>query len=185
MKVPKPKILLTGRPGVGKTTVVKTVVNELSGRAGGFYTEEIRKKGKREGFLIHTLKGECGILAHLNYQGPFRVGRYGVDVGLFERMVTPTLEGALARDDVIVIDEIGKMELFSKRFCQLVERVLGSDRMVLAVIHQRKDPFTQKIRLWPHVDQWTVTEKNRDLLPSLILEKLDLPGRTKGLEQES
>jgi len=173
VKTPKPKILLPGRPGGGKTTVIKKVVDGLRQRAGGFYTEEIRKKGRREGFLIRTLDGECGILAHLANRGPFRVGRYGVDVDLFEGTVASSLEKAMERHRVIIIDEIGKMELFSQKFRQLVERILRSDRMVLAVIHQGNDPFTREIRRLPNLEEWTVTEKNRDILPSLVLEKMN------------
>ncbi len=167
-----PKILLTGRPGVGKTTVVKAVIAALKGEAGGFYTEEIREKGKRQGFMIRTLEGESGILAHVDHRGPFRVGRYGVDVDLFERIIGSCLEKAVENNLVIVIDEIGKMELFSQAFHHLVERVFESNRMVLAVIHQRRGPFTQRLRSWPRVEELTVTEKNRDVLPSIILEKL-------------
>ncbi|NIS68711.1 MAG: NTPase [Proteobacteria bacterium] len=169
-----PKILLTGRPGVGKTTVVKNVIKELKEKAGGFYTEEIRKKGKREGFLVRTLEGEHGVLAHVNHRGVHRVGRYGVDVDRFETIVTPCLQDALEKNMVIVIDEIGKMELFSREFRHLVSCVFESDHMVLAVIHQKKDPFTQRIRSWPMVEELTVTEKNRDVLPSIILEKLKI-----------
>jgi nucleoside-triphosphatase len=174
VKTPKPKILLTGRPGVGKTTVVKKVAEGIRDRAGGFYTEEIREKGKRKGFLIRTLRGECGILAHVNHHGPFRVGRYGVDVDRFEEIVASCLESAVEKDEVIIIDEIGKMELFSHRFRQLVEKMLASDKMVLAVIHQRNDSFTRRIRLLPNIREWTVTEKNRDDLPSHILKRMNL-----------
>jgi len=174
MGIRKPKILLTGRPGVGKTTVVRTVVNALRGPAEGFYTDEIREGGKRQGFLIHTPSGESGILAHVRNKGPFRVGRYGVDVDLFDRVVASTLEMALDHDPAIIIDEIGKMELFSQRFRHVVERILESERKVLAVIHLRNDPFTQKIRLLPNLLQITVTERNRDALPSAILEKMEL-----------
>lgn len=159
---------------MGKTTVVKKVIDRVKDTAGGFYTEEIRRKGSREGFLIQTLEGKSSVLAHVNHRGPFRVGRYGVDVDVFEKIIIPCLESALTRNQVIIIDEIGKMELFSRAFRRQVERVLQSNRMVLAVIHQKDDPFTRKIKLWPNVEQWTVTEKNREALPALILEKLDM-----------
>jgi nucleoside-triphosphatase len=168
-----PKILLTGRPGVGKTTVIMKVVEGFSGRAGGFYTEEIRKGNTREGFRIQTLDGRDGILAHVSHSGPFRVGKYGVDVDAFDGIAVPTLERALKREELVIIDEIGKMELFSRRFRALVQRVLASQKRVLGVIHQRADPFTQRIRQWPSVETWTVTEPNRDSLPHFILEKLE------------
>jgi len=182
MSAPKPKLLLTGRPGIGKTTIVKKVVAGLRDRAGGFYTEEMRSKGKRQGFAIRTLTGEHGVLAHVSHRGPCRVGRYGVDVDRFEGIVTLALERALERDEVIILDEIGKMELFSKQFRELAERVLKSDKMVLAVIHQRNDPFTRRIREWPNLEEWTVTENNRDVFPSLILERLNLDRKTRNTQ---
>jgi nucleoside-triphosphatase len=166
------KIFLTGRPGVGKTTVIMKVVDGFRGRAGGFYTQEIRKGNLREGFQIRTLDGRDGILAHVSHCGPFRVGRYGVDVDAFDGIALPSLEKALKTDELLVIDEIGKMELFSRRFRTLIQKVLASDRGILGVIHQRIDPFTQRIRQWPTVEVWTVTEANRNSLPHLILEKL-------------
>jgi nucleoside-triphosphatase len=167
-----PKIFLTGRPGVGKTTVVMKVVKGFRGKAGGFYTEEIRKGNTREGFRIKTLDGRSGILSHVSHHGPWRVGRYGVDVDAFDEIAIPSLERALERDELVVIDEIGKMELFSRRFRSLIQRILESQRRTLGVIHQRTDPFTQRIRQSPAVEIWTVTETNRNSLPSRILERL-------------
>ncbi len=167
-----PKILLTGRPGVGKTTVVMKVIQGFRGRAGGFYTEEIRKENVREGFRIKTLDGRNGILAHVNRPGPFRVGKYGVDVHAFDEIALPSLERALAREELIIIDEIGKMELFSRRFRSLLQQILASDERILGVIHLRTDPFTQRIQQWPGVEIVTVSDTNRNFLPSMILEKL-------------
>lgn len=171
-KAGPPKILLTGRPGVGKTTVIMKVVRGFRGNAGGFYTEEIREGNTREGFRIKTLDGRSGILSRVSQAGPFRVGKYGVDVDAFDEIAVPSLERALERDELIVIDEIGKMELFSRRFRSLIQRILESQKGTLGVIHQRTDPFTQRIRQWPTVEIWTVTEINRSSLPSLILERL-------------
>jgi nucleoside-triphosphatase len=100
------------------------------------------------------------------------VGRYGVDVDAFDEIAIPSLERALEREELIVIDEIGKMELFSRRFRSLIRRILASDERILGVIHQKTDPFTQRIREWQAVEILTVTETNRNVLPSLILEKL-------------
>ena len=179
MNISNPKILLTGRPGVGKTTVIMKVIEEFRGRAGGFYTEEIRKGNTREGFRIKTLDGRNGILAHISHSGPFRVGRYGVDVDAFDGIAIPSLETALEKDELIIIDEIGKMELFSRRFRSSIQRVLASEKSILGVIHQRSDPFTERIRQCPNVEIWTVTKTSRNSLPSLILEKLE-QGSTEG-----
>jgi nucleoside-triphosphatase len=163
---PPLKLFLTGRPGVGKTTVIMKVIEGFKGRAGGFYTEEIKKGNTREGF------GRDGILAHVSRSGPFRVGRYGVDVDAFDEIAIPSLERALEREELIVIDEIGKMELFSRRFRSLIRRILASDERILGVIHQKTDPFTRRIQQWQAVEILTVTETNRNVLPSLILEKV-------------
>ena len=157
---------------MGKTTVIMKVIEGFRGWAGGFYTEEIRKGNIREGFRIKTLDDRDGILAHVSYSGPFRVGRYGVDVDVFDKIAIPSLEKALERNELIIIDEIGKMELFSKRFRSLIGRILASDERILGVIHQKSDPFTQRIRQWPAIEIVAVTEMNRNGLPSLILEKL-------------
>jgi len=169
---PPLKLFLTGRPGVGKTTVIMKVIEGFRYRAGGFYTEEIRKGSIREGFRIKTLDGRDGILAHVSRSGPFRVGKYGVDVDAFDEIAIPSLERALEREELIIIDEIGKMELFSRRFRSLIRRILESDERILGVIHQKTDPFTQQIRRYPAVEIVAVTETNRNVLPSLILEKL-------------
>ena len=81
-------LLLTGRPGVGKTTLVKAVVEALGERAGGFYTEEIRGPGGRKGFRLVTLDGQEAVMAHVNLRGKGRpqVGRYGADVEAIERV---------------------------------------------------------------------------------------------------
>ncbi len=158
---------------MGKTTVIMKVIEGFGGRAGGFYTEEIKKGNIRKGFRIKTLDGRDGILSHTSYSGPFRVGRYGVDVDAFDKIAIPSLEKALERNELIIIDEIGKMELFSRRFRSLIQRILASDERILGVIHQKTDQFTQQIRQSPTVEIVAVTEMNRNFLPSIILEKLE------------
>jgi len=157
---------------VGKTTIIMKVIEGFRGRAGGFYTEEIRQGNMREGFRIKTLDGRDGILAHVSRPGPFRVGRYGVDVDAFDEIAVPSLERALEREELIIIDEIGKMELFSSRFRSLILRILASVERILGVIHQKTDPFAERIRQWSAVEILSVTEINRNSLRSLILEKL-------------
>ncbi len=116
--------LLTGRPGTGKTSLIKQVVAQMKGKAGGFYTEEIRSQGVREGFRLVTLDGEQAILAHVNIHSPYRVSKYGVDVEALERVGVPALQRAAQQCDLVVIDEIGKMELFSPRFREAVSQVI-------------------------------------------------------------
>ncbi len=167
------KLLLTGPPGVGKTTVIRTVLSGIKIKAGGFYTQEMRRGGRRVGFAMKTLDGEEGVLAHIDNRGGHRVGRYGVDISLFEAMALPALERALREKELIVIDEIGKMELFSWRFQEMVTRVLDQDeRHLLGVIHQSREPFAESVKKRGAVEVIAVSRLNRNELPAQIITRL-------------
>ena len=175
MEISNPKVLLTGRPGVGKTTVIMKVIEGFKGRAGGFYTEEMRKGNVREGFRIKTLDGRDGILAHINHSGPFRVGRYGVDVESFDEIAIPSLERALERDELIIIDEIGKMELCSEAFREAVAAAMDSDRAVVATVPIYGLAFVDELKRRPDVILIEITRSNRDALPARVMELLAEP----------
>ena len=96
------KVLLTGRPGCGKTTLIKCVVNNLPGRAGGFYTEEIRDGGTRAGFKIVTLDGEEVVFAHVCLQTPEHVGKYGLDLSVLETVGVEAVREAVRRRRLVV-----------------------------------------------------------------------------------
>ena len=123
--------LLTGRPGTGKTSLVKQVAARMKGKAGGFYTEEIRTRGVRQGFRLVTLDGEEAVLAHVNVRSPHRVGKYGVDIDGLDRVGVPALYKAARQCDLVVVDEIGKMELFSAEFREAVSQAIDSRKRVL------------------------------------------------------
>jgi nucleoside-triphosphatase len=163
-------ILLTGIPGIGKTTIIKKVVSLCPMSAGGFFTQEIREQGKRKGFHIidiHTKKE--GILAHVAISSPYRVGKYGVDLRGFEEIGVKALEDALETKDLIVIDEIGKMELFSDLFQKTVLMCLSSSKRVLGSIKLKGNPFVDSIKKRTDVNIIEVNEKNRDFLPAEML----------------
>ena len=167
-------ILLTGNPGCGKTTVIVHLAGLLRQAKipiAGFYTEEIREGGKRVGFGIRTLSGEKGILSHVNIRSPQRVSRYGVDVAGFERLVLPVLSLA-GEARAFLIDEIGKMETFSARFVEAVEKLLGGDKPVVATIALHGGGAIRRIRSRPGATIITVTPTNRDALPTELLQQL-------------
>jgi nucleoside-triphosphatase len=167
------KLLLTGPPGVGKTTVIQKVLSGIEISAGGFYTHEMRRGGRRVGFAVKTLDGAEGSLAHIDYPGRYRVGRYGVDIGRFEAMALPAMERALREKALIVIDEIGRMELFSRRFQEVVLWILDQDeRHLLGVIHQGRGPFVASIKQRGDVEVIVVSHVNRDELPLQIISRL-------------
>jgi len=167
------KILLTGPPGVGKTTVIHKVLSGIEISAEGFYTREMKRGRGRVGFAMKTLDGDEGVLAHIDYPGRYRVGRYGVDLTRFEALVLPALERALREKELIVIDEIGRMELFSRRFQEVVKLILDQDeRHLLGVIHQGRDSFAASVRQRGGVDILMVNVQTRDGLPSQIIARL-------------
>ena len=167
------KVLLTGRPGCGKTTAIRKTVAALGAIAGGFCTEEIRVEGSRVGFRVTDLHtNRHGVLAHVSRKGAPRVGKYGVDVAEFDRIGAAALRDALHREGCIVIDEIGKMELFSSAFPQAVVEVLDSGHPVLATIARSRHPFLAAVRERPDVRIIELTAANRDELPRQFVELL-------------
>jgi nucleoside-triphosphatase len=167
------KLLLTGPPGVGKTTVVKKIIQGIDVDAGGFFTQEIRAKGKRIGFILKTLENEEGVLAHIDYKGRCRVGRYGVNLSLFETIAIPALEKSLKEREIIIIDEIGKMELFSQRFREMIRQILDQDeKHLLGVIHQGRDPFIGSIKRRSDVEVISINHENRDKIPFQIITRI-------------
>jgi nucleoside-triphosphatase len=165
-------ILLTGRPRVGKTTLIKEVVKRLPGRAGGFYTEEIKERGQRQGFKIVTLDGQQGLLAHVNVRSRYRVSKYGVDVASLERVGVTAIQHAIVASDCVVIDEIGKMELFSAAFKEAVLAAVESDKLVLGTIMLRSHPWADAIKAHSQVNLIKITEANRDTAVQLVLDSL-------------
>jgi nucleoside-triphosphatase len=164
-------LLVTGRPGVGKTTVIRTVVAQLGKSAGGFYTEEIRQGGRRTGFRLVALDGTTGTLAGVNISSPYRVGKYGVHLHDLERVGVEALRRAVQRPEVsvVVVDEIGKMELFSSAFRETVQAALDSPKAVLATVMEGSQPWVDAIRTDPGVTLVEVTVANRQTLPGQIL----------------
>jgi len=157
---------------VGKTTVLERVLACLNVDAGGFFTREMRSGGKRTGFEIVTTDSERGILASVGARGPYRVGKYKVNVGELERVALPALERAILESDLVVIDEIGTMELFSECFQGAVKKAMDSEKPLLGVIKVKPHPFLDAIKQRRDVKLFAVTMKNRDELPSVVCEHM-------------
>jgi nucleoside-triphosphatase len=166
-------LLLTGKPGVGKTTLIERALDQLRGSLllAGFTTTEIRGPGgERLGFRMLTVEGKQAELARVGLQSRVRVGRYGVNVEAFERLALPELA---RRDvDLIVIDEIGKMECASGRFRRAVEDALDAPVNVLATLGIGHLPFFQAVRERPDVELLALTERNRDALVEELCARL-------------
>jgi nucleoside-triphosphatase len=168
-----PPILVTGSPGVGKTTLIRELAKRLANyHPAGFYTEEIRDaQGRREGFQLVTLDGRRQVLAHVDFPGPFRVSRYAVDVDGFERLLQE-LDLRHERSSLIVIDEIGKMECFSRRFIDEMAMLMSQPKTLIATIALKGEGFIQQVKSRPDCRLVTVTRENRDELVEELASEL-------------
>lgn len=167
------KILLTGMPGCGKTTAVAKIVAGLKdANPAGFYTEEIRQNNTRKGFRWATLAGDTRILAHVDTKSPFKVGKYGVDVAGFEKSVLPALDSEATDADLFVIDEIGRMECFSKKFIAAVRRLFASEVSVLATVARKGTGFIDEVKNYPGTKLYNLKPETRDKTVDDILQIL-------------
>jgi nucleoside-triphosphatase len=162
-------LLLTGKPGTGKTALIKEALARTKVTGGGFYTEEIRTGGIRQGFRIVTLDGREAILAHVSISSPYQVSKYGVDTDSLNRIGVSVLRRALRESDLIVIDEIGKMELLSPQFREAVTQAINSGKKVLGTIMLNPHPFADEIKRHPEVEMLLVTRDNRDEVTKKVL----------------
>ncbi|MFX1331977.1 MAG: NTPase [Promethearchaeota archaeon] len=167
-------IVLTGRPGIGKSTVIRKVIHALGlDSVDGFWSSEIREKNRRVGFSINTLSGETGILAHVDLRRGPRVGKYRVNIEDLESLAIPTLAKARDLRKIIVIDEIASMELYSPQFAPEVRRCLDTGR-VLATLQQRRGSFQNEVRNRNDVDLIEITFANRNAIPEEVLSRLQV-----------
>ena len=156
-------ILVTGPPRIGKSTLIERIVSRVQGPVTGFFTREIRERGKRVGFSIVTLDGKTGVLAHQDIKGPFSVGRYGVNLKDIDQVAVPSMRPS-GSEVIVVIDEIGKMECLSSLFRASLITVLDSENPVIGSIALKGGPFIEKVKGRKDISLIEVTQKNRDEL---------------------
>ena len=165
-------ILLTGPPRIGKTTIVKGIISQYKDICAGFYTEEIKEGDERVGFKLLTIAGKSCVLSHKDIKGHFHVGKYGVSIECVEEVGVPAIKQGIKEGKIIIIDEIGKMEILSRPFRLSVLDALGSKSPVIATMLFKRQPFCDKIRARNDVEIIAVTEENRDTLKDTIIKKL-------------
>ncbi|MBS1213169.1 MAG: hypothetical protein H6R26_1786 [Proteobacteria bacterium] len=167
-EIPGRILLLTGIPGIGKTTVIKEVASRLAhSTLSGFYTEEMRIHGERVGFRVVTLDGEQQVMAHVDFQHLSHVSKYGVDQAVIGEVATRVL--ALRPGvDVYLVDEIGKMECLSPTFVRAMEALLASDKLVVASVAARGGGFIDTVKKRQDVLLREVTRANRAQLPAEV-----------------
>ena len=164
-------ILITGLPRTGKTTLILDIIREMRKEVIGFVTKEIRVNNRREGFTIETFSGLSKVLASKRYkESKFRVASYGVYIENVNIVVEELNVRSLKQKyDFIIIDEIGKMELFSSIFKEFVLRSLDT-RKVLGTIMLRDNEFTKNIKNREDTQVFNLTKENRKSVKEKIME---------------
>lgn len=169
-------LLLTGSPGVGKTTVLLRVVECLKAKGysvGGMLSREVRSDRTRVGFEILDLgSGSRGWLAHVNQKSGPSVGKYRVNLEDLDNIGANAIVNAAENFDVVVIDEIGPMELFSEKFKEAVRRAVEGGKLVVGVVHWKaRDRLIDEVKNREDTEVFVVTYENRNKLHKTITEK--------------
>jgi len=170
-------IFVTGPPGVGKTSVLLRTVNGLKNRGyeiGGMISREVREGGVRVGFEIMDFSTEQrGWLAHINQPTGPKISKYRVNLTDLDAIGVGSILDAIRNADIIIVDEIGPMELFSSAFRDSVVRAVESNKPVLGTIHfGLRDSFINSIKTREDAEIFEVTYENRETLHNLIIDKV-------------
>ncbi len=156
-------LLITGKPGIGKTTFIEKLANRLPKDIyQGFYTEEIREKGRRVGFKIATFEGKEQTLAHVDLSSHYRVGKYFVDVDSIDNILDYIINGNKTKPQIFLVDEIGKMESFSEKFRAWIESLLSGSIPLVATIALGGNQWINSLKNYPDTEVFTLTLENRN-----------------------
>jgi nucleoside-triphosphatase len=170
-------LLLMGSPGIGKTTIMLKTAESLKARGltvGGMISREVRSGDSRMGFEILDLNtGRTGWLAHVNQENGPKVGKYRVNISELDDIGVGAIMYAILNSDVIMIDEVGPMEISSERFKEAVRRAVASPKPVVAVVHWKAhDSVITKTMEREDVELYPVSYGNREHLDGELLKKI-------------
>ncbi|KAK8814212.1 hypothetical protein WA158_008074 [Blastocystis sp. Blastoise] len=169
-------LLLTGKPGVGKSTIIQEVCKRIQDPYRGFYTGEIRENGRRSGFSITTFSGQQSILSSTQFvsENYPKVGSYGVSIENINKTIVNEINIALREKcPLVVVDEIGKMEMLSNEYKSSIMNLFKSDAIVFGTILENHHRFGDTIKKMSNVNLVTITYENRNSMVHEILEILE------------
>ncbi len=166
-------LFIAGTVGVGKTSLLREVTLGKRERIGGFYTDHLMAGKTRRGFLMRTFDGQDRVLASKGMKSPHQLGKYGVDINALENVGIPALKLALQTKDLIVMDEIGSMEMMSERFRQTLLECLTSTKPVLATIRAASQPFSDQVKKFSDTQTIVLTKTNYNQVKQQVRKWLD------------
>lgn len=166
-------LFITGNPGCGKTTLIKEIYSLYPDKIGGFYTEEIRDESGRAGFMLKTFDGKSGIFAHKKMVFPHKFNKYGVDISCLENIGIPAIDPSSVSKEIIVIDEVGSMEVLSELFRRKLYECLTSPIRVIATIRLKAQPFTDEIKKLSNGEMLVLTRQNYREIKSKVIRWID------------
>ena len=170
-------IFVTGPPGIGKTSVLLRSVNGLKNRGyeiGGMISRDVREGGVRVGFEIMDFStGQRGWLAHVNQPTGPKISKYRVNLTDLEAIGVSSILDAIGNADIIIVDEIGPIELFSSAFRDAVVKAVESDKPLLGTIHfGLRNSFVSSLKNREDAEIFEVTYENRETLHNFIIDKV-------------
>lgn len=166
-------VLLSGEPRVGKTTILKKII-QMIGESNciGFYTEEVRNEFDRIGFDCVSLDGKRQRIADVNLQSDIRMGRYGIDIVAFEDFVLQSISNSSSTSKIIIIDEIGPIQFLSTKFKQQINNILTGPNCVIGTIFYNKHPDIDKIKKIPGIKIYSMTRENRNTILENVIHEI-------------
>ena len=167
-------LLIVGRPGIGKTTLMKRLTQALRHRPiDGFLTEEMREQEQRTGFWLSALDGRQVLLAHRRLEGGIRVGPYQVNASVLEQVAVPVIHRAIRHAFVLFLDELGRMELCSTAFQAAVQEAFDRGPSVVATAGVSPIPFLTALKRRKDVELIPLSSANRDAVEEELRVRLE------------